>query len=215
MAGLLSQRGLVGPLRPAAAERDGFGQHLAAKRLRGLGEEHRLACHRPLHDAVSATDRVALAERAACRRPLDRVARREGDDRRAGLGRGVDGRLNRRGVDERPGRVVNQHDVGHRRHRVEPVGHRVLAPRSAGDEPNPFPAQALGRRVDPLGRHDDDQVGDAPAREERVEAPLEHRPAAEVEQLLGHTRAQALPAASGGDDGGYVHGRLPTTGSNL
>ena len=201
------------PLCPSATA---VAQHVAAERLRRLREKDALARQRALHDAPGAGSGTSVRHAHASRRPFDRVAGRRG--RRS------------------PRRIRPRHRSAASIVAASTSGRAAswisTMSASAGTAANPFateswrrspPAtsrtplalQAGRRRVDPLGRHHDDDVADAVAGQQRVEAPLQHRPAAEVEQLLGHTRAQASSASSGCDDGGYVHGRLPTMGRNL
>ena len=157
---------------------------------------------------VSASDRPAPSGRVVRRRPLHRVAGRNGHDGGARLGGGVDRALDRRRVHERPGGVVDQHDVARRRHGVEPVRHRVLSPVPARDQATPPDgAGTAGGASTHSGGPTTMTSLTRSARQERVDAPLEHRPAAEVEQLLRHRGSEPAAAASGGDDGGNVHTR--------
>ena len=126
------------------AVRDGAGEHVATEGLRRLREEDRLARQRPLHrgHALRPHGRQRLAELSADPAglgdvgQLHRVARRQRGNRGAGLRRGLNRALDRRAVDERPRRVVDDDDIG--------VGRRR---RRTHWRPSPAAAARLRRRA--------------------------------------------------------------------
>jgi hypothetical protein len=63
------------------------------------------------------------------------------------------------------------------------------------------------------GQHHHDIV-DAIVRDERRHAALEHRAAADIEQLLRHSRAKPAALPGGCNDGGYMHGNDRGTAIN-
>ena len=131
--GRLQQRGVVGGRLPAAA-RWAASSRGKAEGLRRLGAEQAVARHRRLdHAALDALqgvgdrdggNRARRASPAPCQQGRDRARR-----------------------DQRPRRVVHQHDVGRmRRQRLQAGAHAVLACGAAGDRRQV--SQPGERRVD-------------------------------------------------------------------
>ena len=81
-----------------------------------------------------------------------------------------------------------------------------------GEETERFAAERAALLPLPVTRYEmilwqrDHDLGDAIARGQRGNAHLEDRSAADLKELLRAIRAEANPPASGGDDGGNVHG---------
>ena len=182
--------------KTAAADRDRPRQHRAAEALRRLREVDRLA-------------RDRLDDRAVAVDALDGVARLQRGDGRAMRRGGVDGPVDQIRADKRPRRVVDEHDVGPLADRVEGVGDGILAALAANGGPQ-LGRDAAGhlaerhRRGRPL-RQDQDDFVDARVGVKRGQTVLQHRPAANVEQLLRRGPAEAAASSSGGDDRGDVH----------
>ena len=119
---------------------------------------------------------------------------RQRDDRGAVRRGRVDGPRDHVRGHERTRGVVNQHDLGRRR-----TASNAFATESCRRAPpattrHPGLAGAIGRRRGrELRRQRDDDVVDPRVRREGVDAPLEDRPAADLEQLL--RRPGAKPAS--------------------
>ena len=173
----LGEKRLVGRVDPRAAGGDGGGEDLAPETLGRLREIDALAGN-------GVDDDGALG---APLDPLHRVARLQRRDRRAVRQRRVDRPIDQAGRHERTRRVVNQHDIREGDHGIEGVGHRVLAALAARDDSYRRHARRVDTRQRQRGRsrrHHDDDLGDPRVSQERLDAVLQHRPAADVEHLL-------------------------------
>ena len=195
-------RRFVGGIGGRARLRQRVTQHVHPKRLRRLRQED-LAARERAHD-----EPVGVAS-------LHGIGRRQ----RGNGGAAFDGRVHRPPdqirADERPGRIVNDHDIRAAGDERERVGDRILTARAAFDDLNGFgtAAQVLGGTFDKVTRERDHDVGNPIAQHERIDAPLKNGPSAEGEELFRPVAVKARAPASGGNDGAHVHGPaiLPET----
>ena len=194
VSGALGQHRVVGRVDAARGGRQRVFEDAPAESLRRLRQPDLLARQRLGDDLAIEID------------ALHGVARSHGRHRRAVLGRGRDHAIDQPDVGERPRGVVHENRIDARGERGKPQPHGILPALAAGDE-----AARARRRTDERrpGRHerrrqDDDELIDARMHVEHFHAALQHRPAAEIEQRLGHVRAHARAAASGDDD--HTHG---------
>ena len=87
--------------------------------------------------------------------------------------------------------------------RGERAGDRVLTALAAGDDLHGAPAlapQVRGRIRRQLGRQRDDHLGDGRMRGERLDAPVEHGAAADLEELLRARAAEPQAPSAGRND---------------
>jgi hypothetical protein len=89
---------------------------------------------------------------------------------------------------------------------LERLPHRILPALAAVDDQNWFcPRAQIGRRISAqVGRQRDDDLGNGVRVDERVDAALENRAAAEGGQLLRLPGTEAQPASTRGNDCGNV-----------
>ncbi len=125
-------------------------------------------------------------------------------DRRTATRGSVDDAVDDRLGDERPRRVVYEHDVGIPGDDGKTRGHRVLTSRAAGHDRQQL---ASGGRLGKDARlfevrlgHDGDDAADARSGGTCRDAALEDRAVAQRQPLLGDDAAEAAPLAAGGDD---------------
>ncbi len=194
ITGVLRKRGLVGRLDAAAPDGHGFLEHLAPKGLRRLRHVDRV----PRQRLDDHRRRVRVLD------ALHGVVDRHRHDRGAMIARAVDRARDHVRPHERPGCVVNQHDLRVACNRIERVGHRCLTRVAALDHSD---AAEPGRRcTDQRARQRDDHFADARMRHERVHRLLKNAPAANLEKLLRHAGPEPLAGAARRDDSRHVHG---------
>ena len=185
--GLLDQRGLVGGI--------------------GASCQRRCAARPPETPAASApgTDRPGARSprQPPCSAALDRVGHLHRRQRRAVRGRGQHRALHQIGRHERPGRVVHHDDVGQRRHAGEGPRHRIAARGAPFDQRDGLGGADQIRRgcVQQVRRQRHHHIADERMRQQGVDAALQDRPAAELDQLFGLRGAHAGASSAGGDDG--------------
>ena len=102
---------------------------------------------------------------------------------------------------------MDNHDVGVTGYSVEPTGHRLLPPGATWNDLNLFPQAAedgwgVGRQ---LSRQNDDDLVDAIAAVERLEAPVEEASTVDLQQLLRSSPSESPTPSTRGDDRYDVH----------
>jgi len=144
---------------------------------------------------------------------LHRINRRDAQDGRAAGARLGDDALHLLARDERPHRVVHQHDFRFRRDLGQRAAHGLLPGGSAAHPPH---RPASSRRINPeilfrrafrqrryfLAARGDEEVGDGLAFRQPPQREEHQRRAIQLEELLGHLGAHAGAESGGGQYGG-------------
>jgi hypothetical protein len=190
----LGEHRFIGRVTGRARLRERVAQDVDAKRLRRLRQED-----------LAPRDRVddytfGIAS-------LHRVGGRERGNRRAEPRRRIDRAADEIERDERPRRVVNDHQLRAARQAGEGVGDGILAAFAAFDDRDRLrtAAQILGNAGRQLARQRDNDIGNPIVREERVDAVLKDRPPAKRKELLRPGAAKTRAPAAGRNDGGHMH----------
>ena len=197
VTGALGERRFVGGLDAGPGRGNRVRQYIATKALRCL-------CQVDLLPRDRAGDHPTGAD------TFHRIARGYRRDRRAVRGRGIDGAVDQVSRHERTCCIVDQHDVGGGADGVERIGHGILSPFPADRHPHirrlsRGALEELKRDRRPTGQHDDNLI-DPRMPMKRRHGVLEHRLAANIQQLFRLAGAEAPSGSSSGDDGGDVHG---------
>ncbi len=198
MSSLLRERRLVGSSRTLPPLREGVFQHTPCERLRRLREPDARPIQRAFHD-VSILARPG----GKLHRIVGRDRRNRGTRRRCGGDRAID----EVGVDQRPRRIVDHDEIRQRPDRGKCVGDRILPALTACHHTQRLrrAAEERGRRRCQVGWQRDHDLVYTRMVQEGADAALEHRAAADFDQLFRSRAAKPAARPASGHDGCNVH----------